>query len=164
MDRERMRTTAMLAAAAMMMSIAGNAHAAQNATAAPHTGTTTTANKYPATKERTPHGAISAIMAAPRATRKSGMQKWLRVDITKAALTNTTEPEFREFCEEVVSPCSYGWVTIICGDGTGIQFAGSFAGAAEYGKIDRDGQMEEPLGYITLTDKGYSYLDADSAE
>lgn len=164
MDRERMRTTVMFTAAAMMMSIAGKANAAQGTINAPYAAVITESNKYPATAERTQREATSAIMEAPRTTKRSGTQKWLRVDITKAALTNTTEPEFREFCEEVVSPCGYGWVTIICGDGTGIQFAGSFAGAAEYGKIDRDGQMEEPLGYITLTDKGYSYLDADSAE
>lgn len=113
-----------------------------------------------ATEEKT----MSAIMEAGRTAKKKGSQEWLSVTVPKETLKATTEPEFREFCSAVVKDSGYSWVTIVCGDGTGIQFPGSFAGAAEYGMVDGYGQIDEPLGYISLKNGKYIYVDKENAE
>ena len=106
----------------------------------------------------------SAIMAAERSEKTKGSHRWLRVDVPKRILKETTEWEFHEFCETVVKDSGYNWVTSMCGDGTGVQFIGSFAGAAEYGKVDENGKIDEPLGYISLKNGVYSYIDEQDAD
>lgn len=106
----------------------------------------------------------SAIMVAERSEKTKGSYRWLQVDVPKRILKETTEWEFHEFCETVVKDSGYNWVTIMCGDGTGVQFIGSFAGAAEYGKVDENGKIDEPLGYISLKNGVYSYIDEQDAD
>lgn len=112
------------------------------------------------TEEKT----MSAIMEAGRMVKKKGNQKWLSVSVPKEVLKATTEPEFRDFCSTVVKDSGYSWVTIVCGDGTGIQFPGSFAGAAEYGQIDGCGRIDDPMGYVYLKNGEYIYVDKENAE
>lgn len=144
-DRGRKGIMMCAAIAVVMICTTGTAFAA----AKPNTETVQTKN---------------ALLEATRKEKKNGPQKWLRVEIPKKTLKIISEPEFREFCEEVVEPSEDNWVSIVCGDGTGIQFAGAFAGAAEYGKIDCNGQIDEPLGYIGIKDDVYYYVDASDAE
>ena len=61
------------------------------------------------------------------------------------------------FAEEVVRNSGYRWFVIKCGDGTGIVHAGSYYACAVYGKLDTDGCIAEPYGYIYLTDNGFIY-------
>lgn len=86
--------------------------------------------------------------------------------ITTGSYTNkdgqkiyTTEitVEYRAFAEEVVRNSGYRWFVIKCGDGTGIVHAGSYYACAVYGKLDTDGCIAEPYGYIYLTDNGFIY-------
>lgn len=86
--------------------------------------------------------------------------------ITTGSYTNkdgqkiyTTEitVEEQEFAEEVVRNSGYRWFVIKCGDGTGIVHAGSYYACAVYGKLDTDGCIAEPYGYIYLTDNGFIY-------
>lgn len=86
--------------------------------------------------------------------------------ITTGSYTNkdgqkvyTTEitVEEQEFAEEVVRNSGYRWFVIKCGDGTGIVHAGSYYACAVYGKLDTDGCIAEPYGYIYLTDNGFFY-------
>lgn len=86
--------------------------------------------------------------------------KWAELKITKESLVATTEEQFERFCHDRVEESGYNWYTIACSDGTGIQFNGCFTGAATYGIIDKDGCIEDVLGYITLGDDGYEYSDA----
>lgn len=86
--------------------------------------------------------------------------KWAELKITKESLVATTEEQFERFCHDRVEGSGYNWYTIACSDGTGIQFNGCFTGAATYGIIDKDGCIEDVLGYITLGDDGYEYSDA----
>lgn len=77
--------------------------------------------------------------------------------VDKDTLKGISEEEYRAFAEEVVRNSGYRWFVIKCGDGTGIVHAGSYYACAVYGKLDTDGCIAEPYGYIYLTDNGFIY-------
>jgi len=79
------------------------------------------------------------------------------IRISKATLRGITIDEYVEFCEEYVGNIKYLWVSIICDDGTGIQFTGSQYTIATYGTIDYEGKIIEDLGYIRQTATGFNY-------
>lgn len=66
------------------------------------------------------------------------------IEVDKDTLKGISEEEYRAF-------------VIKCGDGTGIVHAGSYYACAVYGKLDTDGCIAEPYGYIYLTDNGFIY-------
>ena len=112
-------------------------------------------------------GSINVLMTAPvtvhdvkNGTKTEKIGEWAEVVVAKELLEATTDEEFAEFCNEVVKDSGYNWVTISCGDGTGIQFQGSISSAATYGKIDTDGCIEESIGTIMVQEDGtYSYAE-----
>lgn len=67
------------------------------------------------------------------------------------------EPEKTEEPQDMEHPDGYKGFVIKCGDGTGIVHAGSYYACAVYGKLDTDGCIAEPYGYIYLTDNGFIY-------
>ena len=77
--------------------------------------------------------------------------------IPKDDLKNVTENEFSEFVNSNIKGKGYNWFTITCDDGMGINFAGDLSSFATYGKVDNEGSITEPIGYITLTENGYIY-------
>lgn len=79
------------------------------------------------------------------------------IEVDKDTLKGISEEEYRAFAEEVVRNSGYRWFVIKCGDGTGIVHAGSYYACAVYGKLDTDGCIAEPYGYIYLTDNGFFY-------
>lgn len=79
------------------------------------------------------------------------------IEVDKDTLKGITEEEYRAFAEETVRNSGYRWFVIKCGDGTGIVHAGSYYACAVYGKLDSDGCIAEPYGYIYLTDDGFIY-------
>ncbi|UWG06341.1 MAG: hypothetical protein [Bacteriophage sp.] len=79
------------------------------------------------------------------------------IEVDKDTLKGISEEEYRAFAEEVVRNSGYRWFVIKCGDGTGIVHAGSYYACAVYGKLDTDGCIAEPYGYIYLTDNGFIY-------
>lgn len=79
------------------------------------------------------------------------------IEVDKDTLKGITEEEYRAFAEEIVRNSGYRWFVIKCGDGTGIVHAGSYYACAVYGKLDSDGCIAEPYGYIYLTDSGFIY-------
>lgn len=79
------------------------------------------------------------------------------IEVNKDTLKEITEEEYRAFAEEVVRNSGYRWFTIKCEDGTGIVHASSYYACAVYGKLDTDGCIVEPYGYIYLTDSGFIY-------
>lgn len=81
------------------------------------------------------------------------------IEVDKDTLKGISEEEYRAFAEEVVRNSGYRWFVIKCGDGTGIVHAGSYYACAVYGKLDTDGCIAEPYGYIYLTDNGFIYED-----
>ena len=63
-------------------------------------------------------------------------------------------------CNEVVKDSGYNWVTISCGDGTGIQFQGSLSYLATYGTLDNEGCIVDAIGTIMLQEDGtYKYSE-----
>ena len=79
------------------------------------------------------------------------------IEVDKDTLKGTKEEEYRAFAEEIVRNSGYKWFSIKCGDGTGIVHAASYYACAVYGKLDSDGCIAEPYGYIYLTDNGFIY-------
>lgn len=79
------------------------------------------------------------------------------IEVDKDTLKGISEEEYRAFAEEVVRNSGYRWFVIKCGDGTGIVHAGSYYACAVYGKLDTDGCIAKPYGYIYLTDNGFIY-------
>ena len=61
------------------------------------------------------------------------------------------------FLNAKVKDSGYNWFSIICDDGTGICFAGSFTGLGTYGKINNEGSVTETIGNISVTENGYEY-------
>ena len=104
---------------------------------------------------------INVLMTAPVTKHEEKNDtKWAEVVVDKELLKATTNEEFAEFCNEVVKDSGYNWVTISCGDGTGIQFQGSLSYLATYGTIDTDGCIEEAAGMIVLQEDGtYKYSE-----
>lgn len=83
------------------------------------------------------------------------------IEISKEELKTITVEQYSEFVDTVVKDSGYNWFTIFCDDGTGICFAGSMGSFSEYGNLDSDGSIIETIGYITVTDDGYSYEPAE---
>lgn len=80
------------------------------------------------------------------------------ISITKSALKEITEENYKEFAETVVKDSGYNWVSIVCDDGTGICFAGSNYSVGTYGELDKEGAIVEGSGAIALeSDGAYSY-------
>lgn len=104
---------------------------------------------------------INVLMKAPVTEHKEKNDtKWAEVVVEKELLKATTNEEFAEFCNEVVKDSGYNWVTISCGDGTGIQFQGSLSYLATYGTIDNEGCIEDMIGNIMLGSDGvYGYTE-----
>lgn len=104
---------------------------------------------------------INVLMTAPVTEHEEKNDtKWAEIVVDKELLKATTNEEFAEFCNEVVKDSGYNWVTISCGDGTGIQFQGSLSYLATYGTIDTDGCIEEAAGMIVLQEDGtYKYSE-----
>lgn len=91
-------------------------------------------------------------------TKTEKIGEWAEVVVGKDLLKSVTNEEYAEFCDQVVKDSGYNWVTISCGDGTGIQFQGSISYIATYGKIDTDGCIDTAIGTIILQGDGtYSY-------
>lgn len=88
--------------------------------------------------------------------------EWAEVTIQKDVLKAVTQEQYAEFCDSVVKDSGYNWVTISCGDGTGIQFAGSISFVATYGNLDNEGCITETIGNIMVQEDGtYSYTPAE---
>ena len=85
-------------------------------------------------------------------TEKIGGQ-YAYIEIPKAVLKNITEEQFAEFCQKRVADSGYNWVSIICGDGTGICFSGSLSIMATYGEVDSDGAILNGYGDISYVDE-----------
>lgn len=104
---------------------------------------------------------INVLMTAPVTKHEEKNDtKWAEVVVDKELLKATTNEEFAEFCNEVVKDSSYNWVTISCGDGTGIQFQGSLSYLATYGTLDNEGCIVDAIGTITLREDGtYKYSE-----
>ncbi len=85
-------------------------------------------------------------------TEKIGGQ-YAYVQIPKATLKKITEEQFAEFCQKRVTDSGYNWVSIICGDGTGITFSGSLSTMASYGEVDEEGAIVNSYGDIFYQDE-----------
>lgn len=76
------------------------------------------------------------------------------VILPKEDLKSITEQDYSDFLNTKVKGQQYNWFSIICDDGTGIVFAGSFAGLGTYGKIDSEGCITEAIGNIISNESG----------
>lgn len=83
--------------------------------------------------------------------------KYAKVYIDKADLKEISLEQYSEFCEAVLKPYLYGWTTIMCKDGTGIQFVGSQSAIATYGRVDYEGKILDAYGDIIQTADGFVY-------
>lgn len=84
------------------------------------------------------------------------------IRISKEILKEVTVEEYYEFCKEhVKDSVKYLWVSIICDDGTGIQFEGTQYVIATYGKIDYEGVITEDVGYIRQKGNDFYYEGAE---
>lgn len=81
------------------------------------------------------------------------------IQITKAKLKEITNEQMVEFVEKRVKDSGLNWVSIICGDGTGICFAGSTDIVFEYGEMDTDGSLLETIKGYLLRDGVYEEWD-----
>ena len=88
-----------------------------------------------------------------------GQNAWICID--KSTLKEITLEEYTEFCQNVVEGSIYNWISIICGDGTGIQFVGSQITWATYGTINYQGVIIEDIGYINQTSDGFVYEECE---
>lgn len=92
-------------------------------------------------------------------TKAIGQYAYIR--ISKETLKGITVEEYAEFCETVVQGSIYNWVSIICNDGTGLQFTGSNCTIVSYGTINYEGIIEQNIGYIKQTKDGFVYEKTD---
>ena len=79
------------------------------------------------------------------------------ITIPKEVLKQISEKGYVNFLNAKVKDSGYNWFSIICDDGTGICFAGSFTGLGTYGKINNEGSVTETIGNISETENGYEY-------
>lgn len=84
------------------------------------------------------------------------------IKIAKTTLQGITEEEYRDFCTTIVEDSIYNWVSIICDDGTGIQFTGSQYIWATYGTITYEGVITDELGTIKDSGSCFEYESADA--
>lgn len=89
-----------------------------------------------------------------------GERAYLRMD--KKDIENVTQEQYSEFEETKVKDNGYLYFSIIFTDGTGIQWTGSDPGSAVYGKMDLEGRVTEPEGYIQIIEGEYSYFPSTS--
>lgn len=75
----------------------------------------------------------------------------------KSALSEITVDAFVQFVNSNVKDSGYNWFSIICDDGTGINFAGNTYLFATYGNMDNEGSITNPIGYITITENSCTY-------
>ena len=95
-------------------------------------------------------------------TKTEKLGEWAEIQVSKAILANVTQEQFSEFCNTRVKDSGYNWYSINCGDGTGIQFAGSRSSVATYGTIDNESCIIESSGTIMVQEDGtYSYTEAE---
>lgn len=95
-------------------------------------------------------------------TKTEKIGEWAEIRISKEVLKKVTQEQYAEFCESVVKDSGYNWFTIICEDGTGIQFAGSVHTVATYGNLDNEGCITETIGTIMMGIDGiYTYTEAE---
>ena len=76
------------------------------------------------------------------------------ITIPKEVLKQISEKGYVNFLNAKVKDSGYNWFSIICDDGTGICFAGSFTGLGTYGKINNEGSVTETIGNISVTENG----------
>lgn len=74
------------------------------------------------------------------------------IHISKENLGKVTKEEYTEFVTGTVETGSYRWFTILCGDGTGIQFVRP--GRAVYGRVNGEGVVTDIACFITLDGEG----------
>lgn len=84
------------------------------------------------------------------------------ITISKSTLESISLDEYTEFCETVVDRSIYKWVSIICDDGTGIQFTGSQYVIATYGTINYQGVIIQAIGDIMQNETGFEYIDQNA--
>ncbi len=95
-------------------------------------------------------------------TKTDKLGEWAEVQADKETMKGITQEQFSEFCNARVKDSGYNWYTINCGDGTGIQFAGSISSVATYGTIDNEGCITESFGTIMVQADGtYNYTEAE---
>lgn len=95
-------------------------------------------------------------------TKTEKLGEWAEIQVSKAILANVTQEQFSEFCNTRVKDSGYNWYSINCGDGTGIQFAGSISSVATYGTIDNESCIIESSGTIMVQEDGtYSYTESE---
>lgn len=81
------------------------------------------------------------------------------IQITKADLKKITNEQMVEFAEERVKDSGFNWVSIVCGDGTGICFTGSDITVPSYGEIDDEGAILKAIKNYRLKDGIYEEWD-----
>lgn len=86
-------------------------------------------------------------------TEQIGERGYIRV--TKAVLKEVTNEQMVEFVEKRVKDSGLNWVSIICGDGTGIAFLGSSEFILTYGDMDPDGSLQKTIKDYRLKDGVY---------
>lgn len=82
------------------------------------------------------------------------------ISVPKNILKTVTMEQFTDFANTIVKDSGYNWFSIMCDDGTGIQWAASLPQFATYGKIDSDKCVIETYGDITwdYDKETYSYV------
>lgn len=84
------------------------------------------------------------------------------INISKEDLESVTEEQFLNFANNVVDGSSCDYISIICDDGTGIEFPGSNTEYANYGNIDDTGVVTETLNTIIINDNAITYENGDT--
>ena len=79
-------------------------------------------------------------------TKPIGTRAELTVD--KDSVKNLSDQDFDSFIETEIAGKEYNWFTIMFNDGTGIIFTGCDTTLPVYGKVDKEGMLEKPIGYI----------------
>lgn len=80
------------------------------------------------------------------------------IEIEKDELIAVSQDEFKEFVDEVVKDSGYNYVTIIATDtGEAIFFPASVTQMAQFGTLNKDGNLKYIKGDIELQDDG-TYL------
>lgn len=91
---------------------------------------------------------------------KRSIGKYAKIFVSKSELRQITMEQYTEFCQTVLVEEKYNWVSIVCDDGTGIQFIDCDDTLATYGNLDSLGRIASDKGYISKTLKSYEYKRA----
>lgn len=84
------------------------------------------------------------------------------IEIKKNELKSVTYEPFKDFVSNRVKNSGYSWVSIICDDGTGLNFRRSVADYADYGKMDKQGRINEAIGIVMFDTDDYFYYESNS--